>query len=158
MKILLFFLLPLILSGQDFKPYKYIYISTELDIRSALTGNDIHPPAYDGIYSLGLRNKWYTIQANFENFAVINFKSFGFSGGYVWNYERAFQYVLTGGLNVIHRKVNWLNKEMYPSAQISGQFEFHLDKFAGFMRGQSRYRGDLSKNIWSVFLGIKREI
>jgi len=149
---LFFLLIPLLAFGQ-FQPETFLFTSVEIDIRNALVGSDVNPAAIDGIFNLGFRDQNFQIQASYENFKVIDFYSFGFKGGYVFNYEGNFNYLLLGGISLIQRNVKW-TKRLNTSFSINGQAEYHFNQVFLLARIEGRYRGDIKEVIPSVYGGV----
>ena len=149
---LFFLLIPLLAFGQ-FQPETFLFTSVELDIRNALVGSDVNEAAIDGVFNVGFRDKTFQIQASYENFRAIDFYSFGFKGGYVFNYEGNFNYLLLGGISLIQRNVQW-TKRLNASVSLNGQIEYHLNRVFLLVRIEGRYRGDLKKVIGSGYIGI----
>jgi len=149
----LFFLLIPLLAFSQFQPETFLFTSVELDIRNALVGSDVNEAAIDGVFNVGFRDKTFQIQASYENFRAIDFYSFGFKGGYVFNYEGNFNYLLLGGISLIQRNVQW-TKRLNASVSLNGQIEYHLNRVFLLVRIEGRYRGDLKKVIGSGYIGI----
>ena len=149
---LLFLLLPFLAFSQ-FQPETFLFTSIELDIRNALVGSDVNPAAIDGVFNLGFRDQNFQIQASYENFRAIDFYSFGFKGGYVFNYGGNFNYLLLGGISLIQRNVEW-TKRLSASVSLNGQAEYHLNPVFLLTRIEGRYRGDIKEIIPSVYAGI----
>ncbi len=151
-------LFPLFCQGQYFNRVEketFFFVSTELDPRNAISGSRVNEPAFDGVLNLGYRNKGFQAQASYENFNAINFSSYGFQFGHVFNHEGNFNYALLGGLSMIERHVSWLQKILFGSASISGQMEYHcFSRFYFSIRAEGRYRGDLNKVKPSGYAGI----
>jgi hypothetical protein len=159
MKNLLFLLIlvPGICAGQKvnwFEKETFFFVSTEVDPRNAIFGSPVNPPAYDGVLNIGYRNHGFQIQASYENFKAIDFYSFGFQAGHVFNHGEVWNYTLLGGLGWIQRNVDWIKNYLYASASISSQLEYHYYSFFLFVRGEGRYRHDLDKFKPSGYVGI----
>ena len=149
----LFFLLIPFLAFSQFQPETFFFTSVELDIRNALVGSDVNSAAIDGIFNVGFRDQSFQIQASYENFKAIDFYSFGFKGGYVFNADGNFNYLLLGGISLIQRNVQW-TKRLNASVSLNGQIEYHLNPVFLLARFEGRYRGDLKEVIPSVYAGI----
>jgi len=149
---LLFLLIPFLAFSQ-FQPETFLFTSIELDIRNAIVGSDVNPAAIDGVFNVGFRDQNFQIQASYENFRAIDFYSFGFKGGYVFNSEGNFNYLLLGGISLIQRNVEW-TKRLSTSVSLDGQAEYHLNPVFFLARFEGRYRGDIKEIIPSVFTGI----
>jgi len=148
LKLVVLLLFPIITFGQyRYSDHKesYLILSTEFDVRNALVGSDVNPPAYDGVYNIAYRIKEFHAQASFENFSEIGFKSYALGLGYVMNRESAFQLMLMGQLGLINRDSDWIKRDHDVMISGSLQLEYHLRNFFIFGRTQLRYRGDLSR-------------
>jgi len=149
---LFFLLIPLLTFGQ-FNSETFLFTSVEVDVRNALVGSDVNEAAIDGVFNVGFRDKTFQIQASYENFRAIDFYSFGFKGGYVFNYEGHFNYLLLGGISLIQRNVEW-TKRLNTSVSLNGQVEYHFSRVFLLVRIEGRYRGDLKEVIPSVYGGV----
>ena len=134
--------------------FSQVFFSTEFDPKNAIVGSDANPPAYDGVFNLGFRERNLQIQISYENFKAIDFYSIGVRGGYIFNHERDLNFVLLGGLGWIKRNVNWLQKVLFLSADLSAQVEYHLGKVVVFFRPEIRFRGGLNKPVYSNYGGV----
>jgi len=144
----LFFLLIPFLAFSQFQPETFLFTSVELNI---LEVNNT--PGIDGVFNLGFRDHSFQIQASYENFKAIDFYSFGFKGGYVFNADRRFNYLLLGGISWIQRNVAMLNR-LNVSVSLNGQVEYNLNPVFLLARIEGRYCGDVKKIIPSVYGGI----
>ena len=144
--------MPFITFGQFHKD-SYVFMSAEVDVRNAIIGSPTNAPAYDGVFNIGYREESFQIQASYENFKALDFYSFGFKTGYVFNHERNWNYTLMGGLSLIQRNVTW-TKRLNCSASLNAQIEYHLSSWFVFARSEGRYRGDIKEVIPSGYLGI----
>lgn len=155
---LVIFLFPLLCHSQyanRLEKKNFLFIGTELDPRNAIFGSPVNGPAFDGVLNFGYRHQEFQMQASYENFYAINFSSIGLQLGYVFNHEGAFNFALLGGLSLIQRKVDWLQKEMFNSANMSLQTEYHFfPRFYISLRAEGRYRGDLNLIKPSGYAGI----
>jgi len=144
---LLFLLIPFLTFGQ-FQPETFLFCSIELNVLEVNNS-----PGIDGVFNLGFRDHSFQIQASYENFKAIDFYSFGFKGGYVFNTTRRFNYLLLGGISWIQRNAARLNR-LNVSVSLNGQAEYHLDSVFLLARIEARYCGGVKKLIPSVFGGI----
>jgi len=149
----LFFLLIPFLAFSQFQPETFLFTSVELDIRNALVGSDVNSAAIDGVFNVGFRDQNFQIQASYENFKAIDFYSFGFKGGYVFNYEGNFNYLLLGGISLIQRNVQW-TKRLNTSFSLNSQAEYHFNRVFLLVRIEGRYRGDIKEVIPSMYGGV----
>lgn len=155
-------LFPLLCVGQHSNPFEkdvFFFVGTEIDPRNAIFGSPVNEPAFDGLLNIGYRNHGFQVQASYENFHAINFSSYGIQLGHVFNHNGKFNYALLGGVSLIQRKVSWLQKELFGSASISGQMEYHcFSRLYFFMRAEGRYRGDLNMLKPSGYAGVAVKI
>lgn len=155
--LILIMVFPVLCTAQPvnwFEKENFLFVSTEIDARNALFGSPVNPPAYDGVFNLGYRDHGFHVQASYENFKAIEFYSFGFKAGHVFNYEGDWNYTVLAGLGWIQRNVDWIQKTLHGSASISGQMEYHVHRFFLFLRGEGRVRTDINKFKPSGYAGI----
>lgn len=161
-KLLLILLTSFTCSAQyQYKEHKetYFVISSEFDVRNAFYGSKVNAPAYNGVQSLAYRNKELHIQASYEHFKEIGFRSYTLGMGYVINYNRAVQLLAMADLQLIDRNAQWIKRKHQPGAAISIRPEYHFRNFFVYARGQLRYRGDLHKvTPLEGYLGIAIKI
>lgn len=134
--------------------YGQFSLSTEIDARNAIIGGTVNERAYDGVFNIGFQDNSFLIQASYETFKAIDFQSFGINAGYVFKPENNLNFILTGGLSIINRKVNWLNQEWHNSAEVNTSLRYNINKFFIQGRFENRYRGDIKKIKQSGYMGI----
>ena len=154
MKSAITLILYFFISLQSFSQEVFFFVSSEVDVRNAIFGSPSNSPAYDGVFNLGYRNHGFQVLASYENFKAIDFYSFGFQAGHVFNHEGDWNFVLLGGLSWIQRNVDWLQKVLFLSGSLSGQVEYQFSSFFVSLRGEGRFRGDLNEVIPSGYAGI----
>ena len=134
--------------------FSQVVLSSEVDVRNAIFGSEVNERAYDGTFKAGYRIDGFQAQAVYETFKAIDFQSYGVEASHVMNEDGNFNYLITVGMYIVERHVDWLYQVYHPSIGLSGQIEYPIGNFFLSTRGEIRHRGDLDKAVFSGYAGI----
>lgn len=151
MKILVIFLLiPLACHSQS---NQYFTLQTEIDARNALFGGTVNEKGYNGVFKAGFSAQWFRVDAFYETFSQLNYKTAGVNITHLFRYNRALIPGVGIQISVIDKP-----KKLTPSLGVNALLEYHFPRFFLSARAETKMRTDWDITVFSGFVGVGYKI
>lgn len=147
MKLLVFALFfPLVFHSQS---DQYFTLQTEVDARNALFGGTVNEKGYNGVFKAGFSAQWFRVDAFYETFAQLNYKTAGVNMTRLFNYNRALVPGIGIQISVIDKP-----KKLTPSLGANAILEYHFQRIFISARAETKMRTDWDITVFSGFVGV----
>lgn len=147
MKILVIVLLfPVVVLSQT---NQYLFLQTEVDARNLLFGGTVNERGYNGVFKAGFSAQWFRVDAFYETFAALNYKTGGLNLTHVFKYDHSFRQGLGVQMGLIDKP-----KKLTPSIGLNALLEYHFADFFISARLERKVRTDWDIIVNSGFVGV----